>query len=79
MNDQDLRDCFAMFAMNGYMSKLSCDPLKQGGICESGKFANTNAEAISKASYIMADAMLEARKPEPKIGLPAIKRRKKND
>jgi hypothetical protein len=76
MNDQDLRDCFAMFAMNGYMSKLSCNPSARGGICESGKFADNNAEAVAKASYIIADAMLEARKPEPEIGLPAIKRRK---
>ena len=77
MNENDLRDVFAMFAMNGYMTKMSCNPLEQGSICEGGKFADNNAEAVAKASYIMADAMLEARKPQETIGLPAIKRKAK--
>ena len=58
MNDQDLRDCFAMFAMNGMLSSGLRD------------------YSVAKTAYKMADEMLEARKPEPEIGLPAIKRRK---
>jgi len=58
MNDQDLRDCFAMFAMNGMLSSGLRD------------------YSVAKTAYKMADEMLEARKPESEIGLPAIKRRK---
>ena len=74
MNENDLRDCFAMFAMNGYMSKMSCNPLEQGAICQGGKFADNNAEAVAKASYIMADAMLIARKVKEESGIVAVKR-----
>jgi hypothetical protein len=59
MNDQDLRDCFAMFALNGI---LSCN--------------YDVGEEPAILAYKYADEMLEARKPEPEIGLPAIKRRK---
>jgi uncharacterized protein (DUF849 family) len=75
MNEQDLRDCFAMFALCGYVSRMGCNPLERGNICEEGAFADTNAEAVAKASYIMADSMLEARKPQETVGLPAIKKR----
>jgi hypothetical protein len=63
MNEQDLRDCFAMFAM--------CGLIMNKGI----------VEKIPELSYAMADAMLEARDPEPAAGLPPIKRRgrPKND
>ena len=65
MNEQDLRDCFAMFAMMGIVSRGI-----DGDIVD--KVANN--------AYVMADAMLEARKPEPTVGLPTIKRRtKKSD
>jgi hypothetical protein len=43
MNEQDLRDCFAMFALNGYVSRMACNPLDVGDICEGGKFADNNA------------------------------------
>jgi hypothetical protein len=56
MNDQDRRDCFAMFIVNGLISRASAFTMKE--------------------VWEMADAMLEASKPEPEIGLPAIKRRK---
>jgi hypothetical protein len=59
MNDQDLRDCFAMFALNGLI-------INEG----------TLDDRMPNRAYLMADLMLEARKPEPEIGLPAIKRRK---
>jgi hypothetical protein len=55
MNDQDLRDCFAMFIVNGLISRAS--------------------EFDMKEVWEMADAMLEARKPEETVGLPAIKKR----
>ena len=79
MNEEDLRDCFAMFALCGYMTKMGCNPLERGSICEEGIFADTNAEAVAKASYIMADAMLEARNKEPEAedGIVAIKPRKR--
>jgi hypothetical protein len=73
MNEQDLRDCFAMFALNGYLSKMACNPRDHGEICDAGE---NNAEAISRASYIMADAMLEARsKKEEEQGIVAIKKK----
>lgn len=77
MNDDDFRDACAMLALCGYIVKMGCNPLERGQICEDGVFANNNAEAIAKASYIMADAMLEARnaEPEPEEGIVAIKKR----
>jgi uncharacterized protein (DUF849 family) len=74
MNEQDLRDCFAMFALCGYTGRMGCNPLERGSICEDGVFADNNAEAIAKASYIMADAMLEARNnKEEELGIAAVK------
>ena len=60
MNEQDLRDCFAMFAMLGLTTKYGND---------------NDPETRSQESYRMADAMLEARKPQETVGLPAIKKR----
>lgn len=79
MNEQDLRDCFAMFALCGYMTKMACDPNAQGAICDNGSFADNNAEAVAKASYIMADAMLEAREAKNSVGLPPVRVRKTKD
>jgi len=76
MNEDDLRDCFAMFALCGYMSKMACNPADQGAICEGGAFASNNAEAVAKASYIMADAMLDARSGSDEEGIAVIKKRK---
>ena len=55
MNEQDLRDCFAMFIVNGLISRASVFDMKE--------------------VWEMADEMLEARKPEETVGLPAIKKR----
>jgi hypothetical protein len=76
IGDDDLRDCFAMFAMNGYLSKMACNPRDHGDICDAGE---NNAEAISRAAYTIADAMLEARNKEPETedGIVAIKPRKR--
>jgi hypothetical protein len=66
MNEEDLRDCFAMFAMMGLVSR---------GI--DGDMVDT----VSHNAYVMADAMLEARKAEPEpeqeIGIVAAKPRRK--
>jgi hypothetical protein len=64
MNEEDLRDCFAMFAMMGLVMR---------GI--DGDMVDT----VSHNAYVMADAMLEARKAEPeqKIGIVAVKSRRK--
>ena len=59
MNDEDLRDCFAMFAMVGLFMK---------GIVLDDEGARQCWDA--------ADRMLEARKPETTVGLPAIKRKR---
>ena len=66
MNDEDLRDCFAMFAMNGILGML------KGG----NEGLVTVQESVSKYAYEFADAMLEARKPTEE-GLVAIKRKVK--
>lgn len=61
MNDNDLRDCFAMFAMMGIVSR---------GI---------DKDIVSKVadnSYIMADAMMEARKPQEETGIVKARRKK---
>ena len=61
MNEQDLRDCFAMFASVGLL-------LKHGD----GYVAK-----IAEKSYEVADAMLEARnKTEDDGGITTIKKRK---
>lgn len=46
MNDEDLRDCFAMFAMLGFV------------IADGGEIA----EGTALSSYELADMMLKARK-----------------
>jgi hypothetical protein len=60
MNEQDLRDCFAMFAMMSYWKDPNVAP---------------DFSTAAAWSYDMADAMLEAREPKETIGLPAIKKR----
>jgi hypothetical protein len=62
MNDNDLRDCFAMFAMCGIVSRE---------VSELSQIPYYAANA-----YKMADAMLEARKPKEE-GIAAVKRVRK--
>jgi hypothetical protein len=62
MNDEDLRDCYAMFAMLGML----IDGSQTAGM-----------KAVAQGAYEMADEMLEARKPKESSGLPAIRRRVK--
>ena len=62
MNEQDLRDCFAMFAMNGIIVRGGLHPELMPEDC------------IARRSYELADAMVEARKPKEE-GIVAIKRK----
>ena len=59
MNENDLRDCFAMFALNGLLTEAMGD---------------YNNQAIAELSYTLADAMLKARKPKEESGIVAVKR-----
>lgn len=62
MSEQDLRDCFAMFALNGLLKEANGD---------------YEDDAIAELSYSLADAMLKARrvKEEPQ-GIVAIKKKR---
>lgn len=60
MNEEDLRDCFAMFALCGLVM-MNKEPYDD--------------KAVAELSYTLADAMLEARKAEPEEGIVAIKKR----
>jgi hypothetical protein len=61
MNENDLRDCFAMFAMMGIVST---------GI------NREIVERVAENAYIMADAMLIARTPKEELGIASIKKRR---
>lgn len=60
MNENDLRDCFAMFALNGLLKEANGD---------------YKDDAIAELAYSLADACLEARKKEEE-GIVAIKKRR---
>ena len=67
MNDEDFRDVAAFFAMNGLIRHFDFDQFKQ------------DPARVASWSYLMADAMIEARnkpKEEPEEeGIVAIKKR----
>jgi hypothetical protein len=60
MNENDLRDCFAMFVLNGIVSR--------------GITSHTDLSEVADNAYKLADAMLEARKPKEESGIVAVKR-----
>jgi hypothetical protein len=62
VNETDLRDCFAMFALNGIIARGGLHPELMPEDC------------IARRSYEMADAMIEARKPKKETGIVAVKR-----
>ena len=62
MNEQDLRDCFAMFAINGLVART---------------ISGFETIDLASQAYAIADSMLEARKPK-EAGLTAIKRKGKS-
>jgi hypothetical protein len=69
MNEQDLRDCFAMFAMMAVMPSLAGKSIGVGQPENNERFANM--------CYALSDAMLEARnKTEDDGGITTIKKRK---
>lgn len=61
MNEQDLRDCFAMFALNGLIKEANGD---------------YKDDAMAELAYSLADAMLEARSQSDEEGIAVIKKRK---
>ena len=63
MNDQDLRDCFAMFAMMGVIVRGGLHPELMPEEC------------IARRSYEIADVMLKERNPELVVeeGIVAVK------
>ena len=61
MNDEDLRDCFAMFTLCGIVMRGIGDDV---------------IEEVASNAYKMADAMLEARNKEDDDGIATIKKRK---
>ena len=66
--DDELRDFFAAFAMNGIIARSGLHPELMP------------EEAMARRSYEVADEMMEARKQdEPKVGIAAIKSRRKKD
>ena len=67
MNEEDLRDCFAMFAMNGIIARGGLHPELMP------------EEATARRSYEVADAMLKARnaEPEAEVGIVAVKSRRR--
>jgi hypothetical protein len=64
MNEHDLRDCFAMFAINGIIARGGLHPELMP------------EEAMARRAYEVADAMLEARSGKDSIGLPPVRARK---
>lgn len=62
MNENDLRDCFAMFALHGLLPDFK------------GVYEPNNMERLTSLAYQTADAMLEARKPREEAGITAVKR-----
>jgi hypothetical protein len=66
MNEEDLRDCFAMFALHGLLPDFK------------GIYEADNMQRLTELAYKTADAMLEARnKTEPEIGIVAVKSRRR--
>jgi hypothetical protein len=66
IGDDDLRDCFAMFAINGIIARGGLHPELMP------------EEAMARRAYEVADAMLEARnKKEPEVGIVAVKSRRR--
>jgi hypothetical protein len=69
-NDNELRDFFAAFAMNGIMARSRLHPQL------------IPEEGMARRAYEVADEMMLARNPkEPEVeaGITAIKTRKKKD
>ena len=69
MNEEDLRDCFAMFVLYGLLHDIK------------GVYEPQQMEKLTSLAYQTADAMLEARKQkesedEKDIGIASVAKRK---
>jgi hypothetical protein len=64
IGDDDLRDLFAMFAMNGLLSDIK------------GIYEPPQMKKLTNLSYEVADAMMEARKVTDEAGIAGIGKRK---
>jgi hypothetical protein len=64
MNEQDLRDCFAMFALMGLITAYKDD--------------HTINHEIAERAYNLADKMIEARSKTPDIGITAVKPKRRS-
>lgn len=65
MDELEVRDLFAMFAMCGQMANAKINP-------------RTTYDELAEESYELADAMLKAREyQEPEEGIAAITKRKR--
>jgi hypothetical protein len=70
IGDDDLRDCFAMFAMMAIIPSMGG---KSIGVGEA-----ENNEKFARLCYALSDAMMEARnKIEPEVGIAAVKSRRR--
>ena len=63
MTEEDLRDCFAMFALHGLLPDFK------------GIYEADNMERLASLAYKTADAMLEARNKDnnEELGIAAVK------
>lgn len=66
MNNEDLRDCFAMFAMMAVMPVMGGKSIGVGQEESNAQFAGL--------CFSLADAMMEARKPKEESGIASVKR-----
>jgi hypothetical protein len=64
MNEDDLRDCFAMFIVNGIVSR--------------GITGHTDLNEVAENAYTLADKMIEARSKTPDIGITAVKPKRRS-
>ena len=69
LNEDDLRDCFAMFAMMAVMPVMGGKTIGVGQDEGNAQFAGL--------CFSLADAMLEARKPKEEAGIASVKRVRK--
>ena len=73
MSEEDLRDCFAMFAMLGFIT----DGSYTSGITD-GAYTSS-MKKVAQGAYEMADEMLEARKSKETSGIVAVKPRRRKE
>ena len=68
MNEEvpTIRDCFAMFAINGIIAKGGLHPELMP------------EEAMARRAYEVADAMVEARNAKPEIGIKTVRKARNN-